>query len=1009
MTICIFEALLMLAAASVAARAAPSWNQSLYLANGGYWPERVAITVTNALAQNLSGVPVEFSLPGLAGAGVTSLRVCRADGIELLFELRNPQGLEKHTGTLSADDRLIVPIECAPHATATVFVYADNSQAWPLREFLPIPAHSDIARLPVSESPVEKLDLKQAPVPTSPPSPGLRAWAEVRVRNPGEKPIGAALVRISLNQALTRLPGMPLDCAARAFSGGGAILPSFALGGGADFLFSAQLTPLSEQWFRLGFQDATPTETQSAPRACSRLLQSRANLVPDASFDPGKTVPGFWQRPQSGGPDQVAARMVRGGPFGSRCLQLTVRHNPQGHWIGWKSRDIPVQPGATYLLSGWLQAVDLQGSAAIYAHFHDPTGALTKSGAMVGTQPSVSGSSDWVNSLGFFRAPPDAASIRIHLTANTQGTLRHDGLLLCRVLNGQVVNVHWIGRKARTAGLRVSQVNPLVKVFPQTALRSQAHKVGVELARNEYEPFELALRPPRGKPGRLDLSVSTLRNEAGGTLPPVEIDRVGFVPIDYPSAYYSTDVPDWCRKVPRGAGATDGWSGWWPDPLIPGPSFRLAADRTQPVWFTVHAPASAAPGEYRAQLACRFDGQEAVTIPLTVRVLPFALPAEGHLHAIFDFRFGPGGVFGSGARSLEDRHRWLRLIANHRLGINLIEPPPRFNYKEGKVTMDARAFDQEARYCFDDLHMNVAYTPQFFYLFGWAYPPKKLFGLAPLTPEWVSALKQAYQLFSDHVREKGWRNKFVYYISDEPHFQHPFIIEQMRKLCTIVHQVSPAIPIYSSTWRHCPAWDDSLDIWGIGQYGCFPVPEMRRLQQAGKQMWFTCDGQMAIDTPFLATERLLPYYCFKYGVHGFEFWGLAWWTYNPWQTGWHRFIRQSDEGKRYYWVRYPDGDGYLTYPGKPVGVEGPVSTIRLEEVREGLEDYEALTLLEKLAAKAKTDGHPSASAERALAMARGLVSIPNAGGLRSTQILPDPSRVPAVRKAVNAALVELSR
>ena len=126
------------------------------------------------------------------------------------------------------------------------------------------------------------------------------------------------------------------------------------------------------------------------------------------------------------------------------------------------------------------------------------------------------------------------------------------------------------------------------------------------------------------------------------------------------------------------------------------------------------------------------------------------------------------------------------------------------------------------------------------------------------------------------------------------------------------------------------------------------------MQRAGKQMWFTCDGQMATDTPFLATERLLPYYCFKYGVRGFEFWGLAWWTYNPWQVGWHQFIRQSDEGKKYYWVRYPDGDGFLAYPGKPVGVDGPASTIRLEQIRQGLEDYEALALLSELGSESQT-------------------------------------------------------
>jgi hypothetical protein len=380
---------------------------------------------------------------------------------------------------------------------------------------------------------------------------------------------------------------------------------------------------------------------------------------------------------------------------------------------------------------------------------------------------------------------------------------------------------------------------------------------------------------------------------------------------------------------------------------------------------------------------------------------------EGRLRAIFDFRFGPGGGFGGGVDSMADYRKWLRFIAEHRLGINVIRPEPKFTYRDGKVTMDAKEFDEMAHYCLDELRMNVSYTPEFFYMFGWAYPPRKIFGLEPLTPEWTAALQQAYRLFVDHIRAQGWHDKFVYYVSDEPHFENDFVVRQMTNLCALIHQVDATIPIYSSTWRHLPAWDDSLDLWGIGQYGCFPVNEMERLQRAGKHMWFTCDGQMATDTPFLATERLLPYYCYKYGISGFEFWGLAWWTYNPWQVGWHQFISQSDEGKKYYWVRYPNGDGFLVYPGKPAGIDGPASTIRLEEIRQGLQDYEAIALLTDAAAKAKLAGRSTAAAENALALARDLVTIPNPGGLRSTEILPKPDLVPAARQAINAALVQL--
>lgn len=997
---------LFLAAQTVLAAPVP-WHDPLYLANGGYWPQRVAITIANDSTNTVAGQPVEISLAALAGARVESLRACRADGVELLYDLRDARGAAKRAGALAADDKLVVPAECAPNGSATLFVYAGNDAAWAVPDYLDGKSTNTSApKLRVSISEVERLSLQAHPILKPKSGPDWQHRAEVRMRNFRDQPVAQTLVRVNLRAALVKFPGISLDCAARVASADGVELPSYRLGPGAELLFPADLPARAEQRCQVGFAAGATTDAKAVLQDYERLLDSGANLAANGSFESGGATPDHWRMPAAGGPHQVTAGFGNDARFGKRCLELTVRENPALTWLGWYSRDIPVKPGATYLLGGWLKALGLKSSAAIHAHFHDAHGALTKSGAMVGTQPSVSGDSDWVNSQSLIQAPPDAATIQLHLTMNTQGILRHDGLMLCEVLDGQLAAVH-TATAGPVDGLQVWEMNPLVKVFPDNPPQTQARTVAVELARNEYEPFQLALRGASGQAARVEISVSPLTNHAGAALPAVKVERVGFVPVDYPSAYYSTDVPDWCRKVPRGAGATDGWAGWWPDPLLPVARVEIPADQTQPMWFTVHAPTQAAPGEYRAEIVLRAEGGKVLALPLTVRVLPFTLPQQTKLKAIFDFRFGPGGGFGSGADTKEQRDRWLRFMAEHRLGIDAIRPEPKFSYQNGKVTMDAAGFDEAARFCFDELGMNAAYTPGFFYMFGWAYPPKKFFGLEPFTPEWTAAFQQAYRLFTEHLRAKGWHDKFVYYISDEPHFHHSFVIEQMKKLCALIHEVDPAIPIYSSTWRHCPAWDEALDLWGVGQYGCFPVAEMERLQKAGKNMWLTCDGQMATDTPFLATERMLPYYCFKYGATGFEFWGLAWWTYDPWKTGWHQFIRQSDEGKKYYWVRYPNGDGFLAYPGQPVGVTGPVSTIRLEQVREGLEDYEALAMLADLANRAKQAGKPAPAAERALALARDLVIIPNAGGLRSTEILPNPNRVPEIRKAVNAALVTL--
>ena len=1003
-------ALLLLVRLAVAA---VPWQHSLYLANGGYWPLRVALTITNGSTEPVTGQPLSVSLPGLAGARVESLRVCRADGVELLFDLRDAPGLIKRAGKLTAEDKLLVPIECPANSSTTLFVYAGNSEAWAVPDFLPgkladRAAGSGSAGLSVSIGDVERLQLKPAPAITPKSGPDWRNWAEVRVRRFTEEAAGStAMVRVDLGKALARLPDVAWDTGARVASSDGVELTSYRLGQSAGLLFSASLLPLTEELFQIGFRSNSQPNATAALNGYGRLLAGGANLAPDGSFETSDDGPPQWLKPAEGGPCEVRAGFSADARFGRRSLELTALNNPKGDWVGWRSREIPVKPGATYLLSGWLKGVKLHSWATIHAHFHDARGDLTRSGAMVSTQPIVNGDSNWVNSRGFFQAPPDAASIQIHLTMNTQGTLRHDGIILCEVVEGEVGRVHSAAAQVAGPGLQAWEVNPLVKVFPDTPAQAQARAVSVELGRNEYQAFQLALRIADAPTAHLSIAVSPLKSQDGGELPPVKVERVGYVPVDYPSAYYSTEVPEWCRKVPRGAGATDGWAGWWPDPLAPSSSLELSPDQTQPVWCTVHAPKLAVPGQYHGEVALSAEGRNTLKIPLTVQVLPFTIPEQGRLRAIFDFRFGPGGGFGSGADSKEDQRKWLRFIAEHRLGINEINPAPKFSYNAGKVTMDAAEFDEMAHFCFDELGMNVAYTPQFFYMFGWAYPPRKLFGLDPFTAEWNAALQEAYRLFTDHVRQKGWHDKFVYYISDEPHFQHEFVVEQMKRLCALVHEVDATIPIYSSTWRHCAAWDNSLDLWGIGQYGCFPVDEMARLQRADKQMWFTCDGQMATDTPLLATERLLPYYCFKYGVSGFEFWGLAWWTYNPWQVGWHQFIRQSDEGKKYYWVRYPDGDGFLAYPGKPVGMDGPASTIRLEQIRQGLQDYEALALLAELAGKAKQTGESAAAAERALAMARDVVTIPNAGGLRSTEILPHPDRIPAIRKAVNAALAQL--
>ena len=91
----------------------------------------------------------------------------------------------------------------------------------------------------------------------------------------------------------------------------------------------------------------------------------------------------------------------------------------------------------------------------------------------------------------------------------------------------------------------------------------------------------------------------------------------------------------------------------------------------------------------------------------------------------------------------------------------------------------------------------------------------------------------------DHCREKGWDGKFVLYISDEPHYYHKYVVDQMKAVCSMIKAVEPNLPIYSSTWTHCKDWDGYLSLWGAGHYGCFPEEEIKDRIKQGDKFWFT--------------------------------------------------------------------------------------------------------------------------------------------------------------------------
>ncbi|MCX7009028.1 MAG: DUF4091 domain-containing protein, partial [Kiritimatiellaeota bacterium] len=830
--------------------------------------------------------------------------------------------------------------------------------------------------LPVEHMPAIADTGANAPWPDAGEFAQSPARFNFRLLNLGAGPLEGGLVAANLGVPLARLNGRVNGGRVAVFSGAQPVAVHRI---GDLLLFPGNVAARTRQTFSVyfGADAAQATRTENTVRnyaanpalpggetreaaggvahtEYARLLASGANLLRNPDFESGATLPDAWTGAENKSAG-VQMDLDAPGLFGGHCARMSISTNAPRTWRGWH-QSVAVKPGRTYLLAGWLKCQDIgNGDALLHAHCLDAHGKLC-SGGFRSVGPGLSGTRDWTLLQGMLTMPRDTARLDIHLT-----------MVVTEVPPAQPAALE--SRSVAAAQLVAWPVNAIVKVFHDDGPDANPQPARITAARGEREPLQVALRSPRAIAG-MRVSADAPRGSWGKKLGAPEIGVVGYVPVDHASNYFQTDSPAWHRKFPVSAGACDGWSDFWPDPILPKDSFDLAANQTQPVWLTFRVPADAKSGDYSGTVRFEAGGKTITELLYTIHVWDFALPTERHVKAIYDAR-GTGPRWQQpGMTADEGRREVWKFMAERRLCPDTIKPEPKLNFRNGKVEADFAEFDKAAAYYLEELKLPHFYTPWFFYGFGWGHPPHKLCGEQPfpgewpftdadhrvLRPEYKRAYQECLKVFWAHLKEKGWDKKCTLYISDEPYDSKQPIREQMIALCAMIREVDPAIPIYCSTWHHQPAWDGSLTVWGVGHYGIVTPEKLAAIRTGGAKLWWTTDGQMCLDTPLCAVERLLPHYCFKFGAEAYEFWGVDWLTYDPYEFGWHSYIHQSGEPGKSTWVRYPNGDGYLVYPGAKFGQRAPVSTVRLEQAGEGCDDYEYLWLLRDRIAAAKKSG-----------------------------------------------------
>ena len=536
--------------------------------------------------------------------------------------------------------------------------------------------------------------------------------------------------------------------------------------------------------------------------------------------------------------------------------------------------------------------------------------------------------------------------------------------------------------------------------------------VTLAAARGETVAFQVMIQPGADALDGVDVRVSELRRDGGGTLGAGRFSRFRewYVPVTTPST------------SPGGSAGP----GEYPDALVPAetPGFglpvRVEAGRTQGVWIDCAVPAAAQGGVYRGEVVVSAGDRTLARLELALTVHGFALPAERHLR----WRIGYSGWEAVPAHLgiPEGSAEWLRLEEDlYRLVWEGHRAVPTTHYHAIRLEtrgsgdaleIDWTAFDRRfGRYLdgsafADGIPIGVFSLPVNLHR-GWP-------GRLPADPGEVDAatLTAAARLVGRHWDEKGWRldDAFVY-VADEP---RPGRYASIRKACLAIRRGDPrirtSVAFYTELARDARGlareFAGLVTMWDLaGDHA--DLPALRERQAAGERVGFYQGGEPfqggeALDGDGLALTTW-PWIAWRYGLDHLFLYNMTEWSYFrldrarvPWARGkreiWENPLNQS-------WRT--NSQGVLVYPGAYVGIRGVVASIRLKQVRRGMQDYEYLWLVKRLGDAALADAVARRLVPRALHEAGPLGKIGARGAWAR-----DPRAWTAARRELASAIAK---
>lgn len=402
------------------------------------------------------------------------------------------------------------------------------------------------------------------------------------------------------------------------------------------------------------------------------------------------------------------------------------------------------------------------------------------------------------------------------------------------------------------------------------------------------------------------------------------------------------------------------------DPLIDLDSVDIPKFRTQPIWLTFTIPSSANTGSYEGTIEIQSDQFESQTFTLNLTVEQPELPAPENYVFNTDMWFNPFAIADYHQTEYWSEEHWNQLepyledlahFGQKKILTTVVEKPWKVSWlndeyrgqtetefesmvkwtlsSDGIWNFDYSAFDQ-----FVEMSLEHNNGPTIV-----AYSMLVFRGDQRITyfdeendqqiEEYVDMMSDKYEEvwtvflkdFAQHLKEKSWFDQIHLGFDERP-------ARLMNRAFSIIENAVPEFmdKIYIS------GGTINLDVADLNI-------EITKFDEEGVQEGINKRSEMGLPTRFYQTccsgahpnrftfspsteLQMIPWLALK---HNFD--GYADWAYNSWPKDIYN----------YPVFNFTQGDEYYVYPGE----DGPISSIRWELIKEGIEDFELAKIQQK--------------------------------------------------------------